>query len=507
MAVPPTVPTRRSRRARIAVVASVALVVAVVAGAMVPAPEAGAATRAASPAPSAGTLQWRPCGSAQCATLTVPLDELHPDSRTIGLALVRIPARDPGHRIGSLLINPGGPGASGVSFTRSAADSFPSEIRDRFDIVGWDTRGVGRTAIRCDDNLDSYYSLDFAPETDAERAALVAGVQRLVDSCEASSGDLLPYLSSEYTARDMDRIRAALGDPKLTYLGFSYGTYLGTLYARDFPHNVRALVLDGAIDPAISASDQQVQQAVGFEQSLDQFLKACAGDSNCSFNRDGKSPDAYDALRARVEAKPIPGRRSDRGRQLGGTEFDIAVTQALYAGSNAWPTLAQALDRADRGDPTELFALSDEYTGRSSDGTYDAIDDAFFAIGCPDGPPMGGLAGMRQIEDRAAVAAPRLGRSIVNNSLACAIWPVQPTAAATPIHAPGTPPIVVIGTRHDPATPLRWAQGLARELDRGVLMTARGSRHTAFAAGNSCIDDHVVTYLVDRKPPKNGTAC
>jgi pimeloyl-ACP methyl ester carboxylesterase len=503
MAVPPTVPTRRSRRARIAVVASVALVLAVVAGAAVPAPAAGAAVRPA----ATGGLRWRACGSAQCATLTVPLDEFHPDDRTVGLALVRIPARDPSHRIGSLLVNPGGPGASGVSFTRSAAESFPSEIRDRFDIVGWDTRGVGHTAIRCNDNLDSYYSLDFAPETDAERTALVAGAQRLVDSCEASSGALLPYLSSEYTARDMDRIRAALGDAKLTYLGFSYGTYLGTLYARDFPQRVRALVLDGAIDPALSASDQQVQQAVGFEQSLDQFLKACAGDSGCSFNRDGKSPQAYDALRARVEAKPIAGRGSDRGRQLGGTEFDIAVTQALYAGSSAWPTLAQALDDADHGDPTTLFSLSDEYTGRNSDGTYDALDDAFFAIGCPDGPPMGGLAGMRQIEDRAAVAAPRLGRSIVNNSIPCAIWPVQPTAPATAIHAPGTPPIVVIGTRHDPATPLRWAQGLARELDGGVLMTARGSRHTAFAAGNSCIDDHVVTYLVDRKPPKNNTAC
>jgi pimeloyl-ACP methyl ester carboxylesterase len=495
--------TPRSRRARVALLVSVALVVAVAAAAV----PAGAAAPAAPAAPSA-TLHWTSCGAAQCATLAVPLDELHPDGRTIGLPLVRIPADDPSHRIGSLLVNPGGPGASGVSFARSAADSFPSEIRDRFDIVGWDPRGVGKgTRIQCEPSLDSYYSLDFAPETEAERTALVAGVQQLVDSCEANSGALLPYLSSEYTARDMDRIRAALGDDKLTYLGFSYGTYLGTLYAGDFPERVRALVLDGAIDPALSASDQQVQQAVGFEQSLDQFLKACAADSGCAFNRSGKSAAAYDALRARVETHPVPGQGSDRGRSLGSTEFDIAVTQVLYAGSTEWSVLAQALDSADHGDPGDMLQLSDEYTGRNRDGTYDAISNAFLGIGCADGPPISGLAAMRQIEDRAAVAAPRLGRSIVNNSLPCALWPVQPAVPAAAVHAPGTPPIVVIGTRHDPATPVAWAKGLARELDQGVLMTARGSRHTAFAAGNRCIDSRVVKYLVDLTPPKNGTAC
>jgi pimeloyl-ACP methyl ester carboxylesterase len=514
MALPPPSIGRVSRRARTALVGCVALVLAVLAAAVAPAPASAAtnpSTSTSTPASTtkpAGKLHWRDCGNAQCATLAVPLDEIHPDSRTINLALVRVPARDQKHRIGSLLVNPGGPGASGVDFARGAADTFPSEIRDRFDIVGWDPRGVGKSSpVKCSDNLDDYYDLDFAPQTDAERTALVAGVQKLVDSCEADSGKLLPYLSSEYTARDMDRIRAAVGDRKLSYLGFSYGTYLGTLYAQDFPGKVRALVLDGAVDPALSASDQQVQQAVGFEQSLDDFLKSCSSDSTCAFERGGQSAGAYDALRARVEAQPIPGRGSDRGRELGGTEFDIAVTQALYAGKAQWPELAAALDHADHGDPTDLFALSDEYTGRSSDGTYDAIDNAFFAIGCPDGPPMDGLAGMRAIEDRAAAAAPRLGRSIVNNSLACALWPVQPTAAAAPVHAPGTPPIVVIGTQHDPATPLAWAKGLASELDHGVLMTAPGSRHTAFAAGNSCIDDHVVNYLVNLKPPKNGTAC
>ncbi len=469
----------------------------------------GSATRA-SPVRSGATapLRWKACGNDQCARLTVPLDEVHPDARTLDLSLLRLPARDPSRRIGSLLVNPGGPGDSGVAFVRDAENGFPAEIRDRFDIVGFDPRGVGKSApVQCNDNLDKYYSLNFAPDNEAQRAALIAGVQQLVASCEAKSGARLPYLASDFTALDMDRIRAALGEDQLTYLGFSYGTYLGTLYAQFFPDRVRALVLDGALDPALNASDQQVQQAVGFEQSLDQFLKFCSGHSSCAFHRGGNSAAAYDRLRARVGARPLAGRGADRGRALGPTEFDIAVTQALYTGRPEWASLAEALDDADRGDPTAMFGYSDSYTGRSSNGRYDAIDEAFFAIGCPDGPPMGGLAGMREIETRAAAVAPRLGRSIVNNSLACAIWPVQPTAPAAPVHAPGTPPILVIGTRHDPATPLRWAQGLAKELDSGVLMTAGGSRHTAFAAGNACIDAHVVKYLVDLVAPKNGTAC
>jgi pimeloyl-ACP methyl ester carboxylesterase len=499
MASPLSVSRRAWRRVLVALGCCGALLVTAL-------PVAAAAT--AKVADTSGPLAWKTCGDAECATLTVPLDEFHPDARTLGIGLVRVPAGDPSRRIGSLLVNPGGPGASGTSFAREIAGVLPTEIRDRFDIVGWDPRGVGKSSqVQCDDNLDDYYSLDFAPDNDQERTALVAGVQKLVDSCEAHSGALMPYLASVYTVRDMDRIRAALGDDKLTYLGFSYGTYLGTLYAAAFPQNVRALVLDGAIDPAVDASDQQVQQAVGFEQSLDQFLKFCSASSSCPFHHGGKSAKAYDALRARVDAHPIAGRGANTGRRLGPTDFDIGVTQELYLGKAAWTDLAHALADADHGDAGALFDASDAYTGRRSDGQYDAIDEAFFAIGCPDGPPMGGLAGMRAIEDRAQAAAPRLGRSIVNNSLACALWPVQPTAPAAAIHAPGAPPILVVGTRHDPATPLRWAQGLASELDSGVLMTARGSRHTAFAAGNSCIDRNVTGYLVDLVPPRNGTAC
>ena len=228
-----------------------------------------------------GQLVWQPCrasSDAECARLTVPLDDTDPsDSRTIDLALSRVRARDPEHRIGSLLVNPGGPGAPGAAFAAQLAGVLPDEIQDRFDIVGWDPRGSGRSAgVQCNDRLDSYYALDWDPDTAAERRDLEDATRAFVDSCVERSGTVLPYVASDRTVRDMDRIRATLGEPRLSYLGFSYGTYLGAKYAEAYPQNVRALVLDGATDPALDATAVQVEQAVGFERALRLFLRSCA---------------------------------------------------------------------------------------------------------------------------------------------------------------------------------------------------------------------------------------
>ena len=464
---------------------------------------------AAASRPSGGSaLHWTACAHGfQCAQLRVPLDDSRPNGPTITLALTRLPARGPGSRIGSLLVNPGGPGASGVQFVEESATSLPAAIRDRFDIVGWDTRGVGGSApVACTSNLDSYYNLDFAPQTDAERQALDAGVEALVAECQAKNRADLPYLSSERTAGDMDRIRAALGDPKLTYLGFSYGTYLGSLYADRYPTHVRAMVLDGAVDPALSAAAQQIQQAQGFEQDLDLFLQSCSTDTTCAFRNGGNASGAYDTLRAQLDNSSIPASGAGRGRTLNGTEFDIGVTQFLYSGRSAWPDLAQALADAAHGDGSAMLMSSDQYTGRSQDGTYDQSLEAFLAIGCLDGPDVGGLAGLRVIEDQAAQVAPRLGRSVVNNSLACAVWPVPVQPAPLP-HAVGAPPIVVVGNTNDPATPYAWAQGLSHELTSAVLVTVNSTMHTAYASGNSCVDTVVNRYLLDRVPPPAGIRC
>ena len=458
------------------------------------------------PAPA---LTWKRChgGGAQCAKLAVPLDDTVVGGPTIDLALVRIPARDPDRRIGSLLVNPGGPGAPGTDFAVDVAPSLPGEIQDRFDIVGFDPRGVGRSAgVDCTDNLDPFYALDWTPDDAAGRQALEAGVRAIVDACVQSDGAVLPYLGTDRVARDLDLMREALGDDKLTYLGFSYGTYIGAQYAAQFPDRVRALVLDGPVDPALDAEAVQVQQAVAFERSLRLFLKDCARNSDCAFHNDGKPGAAYDRLRARIDQAPVAASDAGTGRTLNATLFDIGVTELLYSGEDAWPYLADALAAAEAGDGSDLVNEADLYTGRSGNGTYDDLQEGFWAVGCVDGPDVGGVDGLRAIEEAAARAAPRLGRSVVNNSLACAFWPVpsQPPAA---LHAPTSAPLLVLGTRDDPATPLRWAKGLTTELGSATLVSVGGSRHTAFAVGNQCVDDIVVRYLVDNVAPKRGERC
>ena len=368
----------------------------------------------------------------ECARLKVPLDDTVTGGPTISLAIARVRARDPQHRIGSLLMNPGGPGAPGIQFLRDFAPTLPGTIRDRFDLVSFDPRGTGASApVECTPNLDSLYNLEFAPRDDAARQALVAGVRAFIAQCQAKAGAELPYVSTERAARDMDRIRAALGDQRLTYLGYSYGTYLGSLYADRYPTHVRAMVLDGAVDPALDAAAQQIQQAQGFEHGLDLFLQSCATDTTCSFHRGGNTAAAYDALRARVGATPVPATGAGKGRTLNGTEFDIGVTQFLYRGQQAWQDLGQALDAADTGDGGALLTQSDVYTGRHADGTYDQSQDAFLAIGCLDGPDVGGLAGLRAIEEQAAQVAPRrrtLGR--------------QQQPGVRPVAGPGADPAV-----------------------------------------------------------------
>jgi pimeloyl-ACP methyl ester carboxylesterase len=311
---------------------------------------------------SDGTLRWRSCGNEfDCASMRVPLDYSNPAGPQVDLAMVRLPARDQSKRIGSLVVNPGGPGGSGVEYALSAADRLPSELRDRFDIVGFDPRGVGQSdPIDCKADMNAYYNLDFSPDDDAERAALVSGIQAFVDACERNEGSRLPYLSTADTVRDLDQLRAALGDKKLTFLGYSYGSYLGAKYAEAYPDHVRALVLDGAVDPALDAKQQQVEQAAGFEGVLNAFLKWCGANTSCDFHRDGKPGEALDRLFARVdrEGVPVPGGRAPR--TLSPIEFDLAIATALYDGRDGFGYLASALDAADRGDGRAMAELSDE---------------------------------------------------------------------------------------------------------------------------------------------------
>jgi pimeloyl-ACP methyl ester carboxylesterase len=472
---------------------------------------------ATSPAPQAATpsggrpspkLDWEGCGvDTECARLTVPLDyENRDNGKTMKIALLRVRASDPERRIGSLLMNPGGPGAPGAEFAGSIASVLPDEIRERFDIVGFDPRGTGESSpVTCRDDLDDVFSLDYSPDTPDERARLGAGLDELAQACEQRSGDVLPYVSSQNTARDMDRIRRAVGDRKLTYVGYSYGTYIGTLYAKLFPKKVRALVLDGAIDPNLSGVEIGREQAMGFEQSLDAFLDNCSRNSRCPFYNAGDSAGAFDRLAARVDAQPLP---ADDGRVLGGGEFDLGVAQALYSGRAGYPQLQQALAAAERGEGDRLLDLSDQYTGRRRDGTYDSSQPAFWAIGCLDGPLIGGPDAFQAAEPEFRAAAPRVGVALLNAGLICAYWKVPPVENPAPIRIDGVPPVLVIGTTNDPATPLKWSEGLASQISGASLLVAEGSQHTSFVtAFNGCIDDKAVKYLVDLEPPPNGTRC
>jgi pimeloyl-ACP methyl ester carboxylesterase len=458
--------------------------------------------------PAVAPIAWRACDDGfQCGTLTVPLDPAAADGPTLGLAVVRKRARDRTHRIGSLVFNPGGPGAPGVSFLTGVAGTLPRELRDRFDLVALDPRGVGSSRpVECVPSLDPLFDQSFQPATRAARIALVDMMRIVAFECEERSGELLAHLSTADTVQDLERLRVALGDDRLSFVGYSYGTFLGARYADAYPDRVRAFVLDGPVDPTMSAAQVALGQARGFERALDDFLADCSDHPGCPFHHDGDAAPAYDALRARAGRTPLATGGGD-GRGLNQTRFDAAVLQELYLGRSAWPALADALHDAERGDASTLLALADAFVGRGTDGRDDHALEAFWAVSCRDGPVIGGVDAAAALETRVVSVAPRLGAFIVNNSLPCSVWPVPPLAPSGRLTATGAPPILVVGTTHDPATPLVQARALSRALDRGRLLVAAGEQHTSFDVGNECVDRAVTRYLVDLKLPRTGTTC
>jgi pimeloyl-ACP methyl ester carboxylesterase len=471
---------------------------------------AGLTTACASTASNdrTGTLLWHKCGSIQCSTLSVPLDWKRPGGEHIQLALARRPAD--GNRVGVLFVNPGGPGGSGVDFVRNSDIGFGSSVREHLDVVSWDPRGVGQSSpVNCSSNLDSFYAVNRnSTSADAARANEAAS-RRFVADCERRGARLLPYLSTRATVRDMDAIRAAMQVPTLDYLGFSYGTYLGALYAQRYPKRVRAMVLDGAVDPAAPYDEAIITQAVGFDRALDAFFSWCRSSDDCAFARGGDPKTAYADLMRSLADESIPATVDGEKRTLGIGEANIGAATALYYGNrpDGWPRLGRALNRAAAGDGSELLELSDEYTDRTSGGHYDNLTAAFYAIGCLDGPAPATAAATLQLARRAAKAAPNFGASTVWLGLPCTFWPAPPDGRPAPIHAPGAPPIVVIGNTNDPATPFAQAQALARELDSGRLLTYVGEGHTAYGRGHACIDDAVDAYLTTLKLPPAGTRC
>jgi pimeloyl-ACP methyl ester carboxylesterase len=460
-------------------------------------------TAAAPTTPAPGRLSaWSGCGGGfQCATLTVPLDDARPAAGTVALALTR--HRATGSRIGSLVVNPGGPGASAVEFVQGNYEDFPRVVRERFDLVAFDPRGVGRTApVRCltTQGLDEYFHLDPGPDSARERAALDAGNRKLAAGCQQRSGRVLPHVSTAIVAQDLDRVRQAVGDPKLTYLGYSYGTAIGAAYLDQFPTRVRAMVLDGALDPTLTWDQLLAGQSRGFDVALNAFLADCER-TRCAFRRavSGSLTSAFDALAAKVETNPLPG---DATRTVGPDEFTLGVGAGLYSRKYGWPAIARALAEAEQGDGATLLALNDSYLDRDEKG-YKNVSEANFAVNCIDRPWPRTDAPYYALAAKVGKEYPRFGPAIALSGLGCSVWPVQPVGTPHRVTAAASPPVLVVGTTRDPATPYSWSVALAGQLAHGVLLTHEGDGHTVYRVGApACVLDPVNAYLVSLTTPR-----
>ena len=455
--------------------------------------------------------RWSGCsGDYECTKVKVPLDYGKPTGDTIELAVIRLPAGDGSKRVGSLLINPGGPGASGVSYARQARAVLSDDVRASFDVVGWDPRGVGDSApVKCldDKQLDAFLALDGSPDNPSEVQALDTTSKKFADQCEARSEKVLPHVGTPDAARDMDILRAVLGDAKLNYLGKSYGTFLGATYAELFPDKVGRVVLDGAIDPTVTSQEMGLAQAGGFEQALDAFIDDCLKQSGCPVGPDHAGAKAEIAgILDQADRSPLP----TGSRPLTQSLAILGVAVAMYDSEQGWPALRVALQRAKSGDGSVLLQLSDIYTDRQSNGHYSSNqNEAIYAVNCLDRPDRSSPAQIERVEPRFEKASPTFGDYLAWSSLPCRYWPAkgEPGSGPHKITAEGAAPIVVVGTTRDPATPYVWAQNLAEQLSSGVLLSWDGDGHTAYFRGSSCIDSAVDDYLIKGTVPKDGTRC
>lgn len=457
---------------------------------------------------------WEECdgaddgGAYYCTTVTAPLDWTDPGAADLSLAVI-VRVGDSGESTASLLTNPGGPGASGYDLIAdSALYAVGEDLASAYDVVGFDPRGVGRsTSVRCYDapEMDAYlFDIPTDPRgSEGWEAELTDRNARFAAACEANSGGILPFITTDNAARDLDLLRAVLGDEQLSYLGYSYGTFLGATYAKLFPERVGKLVLDGAIDPSTSSLEVGTTQALGFESALRAYMAACLAGDDCPFA--GTVDDAMadlGTLLATVDQTPLPG---TDGRLLGADALTTGIIAALYS-RGSWPVLTQALTAALEGDPAPVFQLADFYYDRVNGVYVGNQTEAFRAYNCLDYPDDVDPAAEAQSEALIAEQAPTIAPYWTGVDT-CADWPTPPVGVREPITAEGAAPIVVIGTTNDPATPYSWAVAMAEQLSSGILVTREGEGHTGFNKGSACVDDAVVGYFLDDVVPEDGLIC
>lgn len=474
---------------------------------------ASAATATAAPSPDltsfySQSLDWSACGKNQCANLTVPLDYTKPAGETIKIAVLRLAATDQQNKMGALVINPGGPGGSGVDFAAQGASYYSAKLRRSFDIVGFDPRGVGKsTALKCGDTAltDRLVGMNPEPSTAAQRDEDAAVTREFGQACLTNSGELARHLSTVEAARDMDVLRAALGEESLYFMGSSYGTYLGATYADLFPTKVGRMVLDGALDPTLSTVDLTLAQAGGFETALRAYVADCVKQSDCPLS--GSVDQAVGQIRKfldSVKATPLP---TSSDRQLNEALALYGIWMPLYR-KDWWSALTAALGQAmTTHSGTKLLELADAYASRGA-ASYEDNSIAILAdVDCLDHDDAVPDSQVAQYLPRFLAASPTFGRAFASTLSSCGDWPIQSGLGPKALHAKGAPPIVVVGSTRDPATPLAWARALASQLSSGVLVTRDGDGHTGYHQGSTCVDSAVDSYFVDGKVPQNGLSC
>lgn len=455
------------------------------------------------------TLDWSRCDGGECASLEVPVDYEKPDGPTMELALLRVKAKDQDKKVGSLVLNPGGPGSSGIDYAQAASAVVGPKVRQVYDVVGFDPRGVARSEpVDCVDDrgLDAFLGLDTSPDDAAEKKAAEQALTGFVEGCQSKQGDRLAQITTANSARDMDVLRGALGDARLNYLGLSYGTMLGATYAHAFPERVGAFVLDGMLPTDLDALDIGLGQARGFERATESYLQWCTQQRDCPLGESvEEAREGLRQLMQDVDANP-PAVEPDlhvKDLTIGWATYGLAA--AMYS-QDSWPALNNAIKQAQQGNGEGLMQLANGYAERTADGGYRSnLMEAFHTYTCND--RVEDTKGRSEQEVRAAFRkeAPLWGDFLLGEGSVCEGWPVD---AAQPFDAtaPGSGPILVIGTTRDPATPMEWAERAAEDFENGHLLTLDGDGHTAYKRGSSCIDSAVDSYLLTGTVPQGDAA-
>jgi pimeloyl-ACP methyl ester carboxylesterase len=498
------------RRPRWRILALLAAVLVLSAGALtsgVPTSDAQEAT----PGTPGAELAWDPCGDGaedwECSTLSVPRDYADPNGVMIDLALTRLPASDPARRIGALVFNAGGPGGASNGFLHQVGmQFFPDEIRARFDVVGFDPRGIGDSGqIDCKVDFETYYALDPSPDDAAEQQAWLDGGRDYAAACAANGGDLLPFVGSENVVSDMEQLREALGEEQLSFLGLSYGTSLGARYADRYPDRVRAFALDSALPSFIDPNTFVPEWVANYERAFDVFLDDCAAALTCAFHAGGDPGGAFDALLAGLDRTPLEV-TTDDGTRLVGQHALLDAVDAMLSEPNSWAFLANALAAAAQGDGAAVLALADQHNDRQPDGSYGPGSSGFLAVSCLDFSIAADPATYEALAAKAAQVAPRLGAYYGTWVLPCVFWPAPPTPAAGPPVAAGAAPILVVGATFDTQDPYQWSVDMVGQLESGVLLTREGNGHPSYLE-SKCVEDAVNAYLLELTLPAPGLVC